>query len=85
MSNEPLLISDNLVIHVDVPTEADAIQFRDLLDSMGMLQHVKRPTPIRGHTLGLLISDQSDDIIATKPETEIFLRSCGCLTSSKDS
>ena len=50
----------------------DAIQFRDLLDSMGLQQHVKRPTHIHGHTLDLLITRQSDVIIAKEPEIERY-------------
>lgn len=65
-----LLISGDFNIHVDVPTDADGIRFRDLLDYMGLLQHVKRLTHIHGHTLDLLITRQSDDIITKEPETE---------------
>lgn len=43
MSSEPLVLLGDFNIHVDVPTDMDAIQFRDLLDSMGLQQHVKRP------------------------------------------
>ena len=46
MTNEPLVLLSDLNIHVDVPTDMDAIQFRDLLDSMGLQQHVKQPTHI---------------------------------------
>lgn len=38
MSSETLLISGDFNIHVDVPTGADGIRFRDLLDSVGSLQ-----------------------------------------------
>lgn len=56
MSSETLLISGDFNIHVDVPTGADGIRFRDLLDSVGSLQRVKRPTHFYGHTLDLLIT-----------------------------
>ena len=72
MSNEPLVLLGDFNIHVDVPTDMDAIQFRDLLDSMGLQQHVKRPTHIHGHTLDLLINRQSDVIIAKEPEIERY-------------
>lgn len=72
MSNEPLVLLDDFNIHVDVPTDMDAIQFRDLLDSMGLQQHVKQPTHIHGHTLDLLITRQSDVIIAKEPEIERY-------------
>lgn len=67
MCNEPLVLLGDFNIHVDVPTDMDAIQFRDLLDSMGLQQHVKQPTHIHGHTLDLLITRQSDVIIAKEP------------------
>ena len=60
ISNEPLILLGDFNIHVDVPTDMDTIQFRDLLDSMGLQQHLKRPTHIHGHTLDLLITRQSD-------------------------
>ena len=72
MSSEPLVLLGDFNIHVDVPTHMDAIQFRDLLDSMGLQQHVKRPTHIHGHTLDLLITRQSDVIIAKEPEIERY-------------
>ena len=56
----------------DVPTDADGIRSIDLLDSRGLLQHVKRPTYIHGHTLDLLITRQSDNIIAKESETERY-------------
>ena len=71
MSNEPLVLLGDFNIHVDVPTDMDAIQFRDLLDSMGLQQHVERPTHIHGHTLDLLITRQSD-VIAKEPEIERY-------------
>ncbi|XP_078380240.1 uncharacterized protein LOC144663192 [Oculina patagonica] len=72
MSNEQLVLLGDFNIHVDVPTDMDAIQFRDLLDSMGLQQHVKRSTHIHGHTLDLLITRQSDEIIVKEPETERY-------------
>ncbi|PFX18818.1 hypothetical protein AWC38_SpisGene16788 [Stylophora pistillata] len=39
---------------------------------MGLQEHVKRPTHIHGHTLDLLITRQSDVIIAKEPEIERY-------------
>ena len=55
-----------------MPTDTDAIQFRDLLDSMGLQQQKKQPTHIHGHTLDLLITRQSDVIVAKEPEIERY-------------
>ena len=72
MSSELLLVSGDSDKRVDVPTDADGIRFRDLLDSMGLLQRVRRPNYIHGHTLDLLITRKSDDIIAKEPGTERY-------------
>ena len=75
MSSDLLLISGDFNIHFDVPTDVDAIRFRDLLDSMGLPQHVKRPTHFHGHTLDLLITCKFDDFIAKEPERYFSLMS----------
>ena len=50
----------------------DTIRFRDLLDSMGLVQHVKRPTHEKGHILDLIITRQCDNIVATEPWPERY-------------
>jgi len=49
-TSEPLLITGDINIHVDVPDDPNIIRFLDLLDSMGLVQHVKTPTHKMGHT-----------------------------------
>ena len=56
MCNELLLIYGDFNIHIGVPSDADTIRLKDLLFSMGLVQHVKRPTHIHGHTLDLIIT-----------------------------
>ena len=63
MCNELLLICGDFNIHIDVPSDADTIRFKDLLNSMGLVQHVKRPTQIHGHTLDVIITRQADDVV----------------------
>ena len=41
MCNELLLICGDFNIHMDVPSDAVAIWLKDLLNSMGLVQHVK--------------------------------------------
>ena len=36
LTPEPLLITGDINIHVDVPDDPDAIKFLDLLDSLGL-------------------------------------------------
>ena len=72
MFTEPLIISGDSNIHVDMSHSPDTIRFRDLLDSMGLMQHVKRPTHEKGHTLDLIITRQCDNIVATEPLAERY-------------
>ena len=72
MSSELLIISGDFNIHMDVSNNPDTIRFRDFLDSMGLVQHVKRPTHEKGHILDLIITRQCDNIVATEPWPERY-------------
>ena len=50
-------------MHLDKSSDPEAIQLRSLLDSFGMEQHVDGPTHIRGHTLDLVISHATDNLV----------------------
>ena len=63
LCDELLLICGDFNVHVDFPSDADTIRLKDLLNSMGLVQHVKLPTHIHGHTLDLIITRQADDIV----------------------
>ena len=67
MSPEPLLITGDFNIHVDVPNDSNAARFLELLTSMGLEQHVDKPTHISGHTLDLIITRCSDSLLCAKP------------------
>ena len=67
MSPEPLLITGDFNIHVDVPGDPDAARFLELLTSMGLEQHVDKPTHISGHSLDLIITRCSDSLLSAKP------------------
>lgn len=63
MSSVPLLIAGDFNIHVDVPGNADSVCLKELLESMGLQQHVNVPTHESGlpgfdhySTMRLLIS-----------------------------
>ena len=73
MSKEQLLIFGNFNFHMNLPTDPDTMRFGDLLDAMGLIQYVKRPTHIHGHTLDLTITRQSHDIVAEEPMPERFI------------
>ena len=63
MSSDKLVMTGDFNFHMDVPTDPNNIHFRDLLDAMGLVQHVKQPTHIHGHTLDLIITRQCDDLL----------------------
>lgn len=67
MSPEPLLITGDFNIHVNTPSDSDASRFHDLLSSMGLEQHVDKPTHISGHTLDLIITRCSDSLLTATP------------------
>lgn len=56
LTPEPLLITGDINMHVDVPNDPDDPRFMDILDSMGLAQHVKSSTHRLGHTLDLIIT-----------------------------
>ena len=58
LSAEPLLITGDFNLHVDNPDDAEATEFLDTLESMGLKQHVNVPTHELGHTLDLVITRQ---------------------------
>ena len=73
MSSEPLLILGDFNIHMDLHDDTDCRNMSDLLVSMGLKQHVLQPTHELGHTLDLIITHISDNIIAGRPYTgELF-------------
>ena len=60
-------------IHVNVSDNANAVKFRDPLESMALTQHVRTPTHESGHTLDLIITRELDNIVLTTPITDCFM------------
>ena len=73
LSSERLLIVGDMNIHVDVPDDSDAIKFLDLLECMGLTQHVITPTQRSGKTLDLIITRDLDGFVQTTPISDSFL------------
>ena len=59
-----LLIVGDFNIHVDVAGNSTACKFLSLLDSFDLTQNVRGPTHLDGHTLDLVISRPSDNVVA---------------------
>ena len=70
LSNDPLLITGDFNIHVDCTDNLDSIKFLDLLESTGLKQHVRGATHCSGHTLDLIITRQTDNIITSIPRVD---------------
>ena len=60
-------------IHVDVPHDPDSVKLLDLLQSVGLQQHITEPTQIQGHTLDLVITRSSYDIFNKVPVVDRFI------------
>ena len=67
LSKEALIVVGDYNIHVDVPNDTVALKFLDLLESLGLEQHVTEPTHIHGHTLVLVITRNIEDILSSPP------------------
>ena len=67
LSNDRLLILGDFNIHMGVSTDADAVKFVDLLESLGLEQQVSGPTHTHGLTLDLVITWKMENIIACPP------------------
>ena len=72
MTTEPLLITGNFNIHVNMQLDNDNSRFLDLLSSMDLQQHVVFPTRISGNTLDLLIIRTLDSNIIKEIQPDIF-------------
>ena len=58
-----LLITGDMNFHLDDSSDRDAIAFLDLLDSCGLCQHVREVTHKDGHTLDVVITRSSDELV----------------------
>lgn len=62
MGNKLLIVGD-FNIYVDVAGNATARKFLSLFNSYGLTQNVHNPTHLDGHTLDLVISRPSDNVV----------------------
>lgn len=63
MGSKLLMVGD-FNIHVDVAGNATACKLLSLLESHGLTQNVHSPMHLDGHTLDLVISRPSDNVIS---------------------
>ena len=69
MCPEALVISGDFNLHLDDLRDNDTKKFMDLLETFSLSQHVSGPTHLSGHTLDLIITRSSDDIVLASPKT----------------
>ena len=62
--DKDIIIVGDLNFHLDIPTDRDASKFTSLLESCGMSQHVHEPTHVGGHTLDVVITRDTDNIVS---------------------
>jgi exonuclease III len=61
----PVVVGGDFNVHVEDPSDPDAVRLSDLLSSFDMIQHVTGPTHRLGGTLDLVVtsSDYREDVI----------------------
>ena len=82
LSKKELLILGDFNIHIDVAGDSDANKLSDFFESVGLQQHVEQYTHVQGHTLDLVISRRSDNIIENSPRVDRFLSDHGTVLFS---
>ena len=64
MSNPNLFMTGDFNIHYNDLADNDAFMFRQAMDSVGLQQHVEKPTHQSGNILDLFFSTQNSSIVA---------------------
>ena len=68
-----IIIVGDVNFHLDVNSNLDARKFNDSLATCGLVQHVNEPTHQKGHTLDVVITKDSNDIISKLEVTDPVL------------
>ena len=81
MCPEVLVFSGDFNLHLDDLRDNNAKKFMDLLETFSLSQHVSCPTHLSGHTLDVIITRSSDDVVlaspkATFPISDHFIVQC---------
>ena len=66
--SEPLIVTGDFNIHMDIQEEST--QFTELLETFSLVQHVRQPTHEKGHTIDLIITRSSDQIVSSDPVSD---------------
>ena len=68
-----IIIVGDLNLHLDINTNPHTRQFTNLLACSGLKQHVNEPTHILGHTLDILITRDTSDVVCNVEVVDIGL------------
>lgn len=79
LAKEQLIILGDFNIHVDIMDDPDSLRLLDLLDSVGLRQHINQSTHIHGHTLDLIITRSSENILKGPPCVDRYLSDHGSI------
>ena len=79
VAKSEIIILGDVNIHLDVKTNTHTRRFIELLESNGFKQHVHEPKHYLAHTLDVLITRDTSDIVANVTVTDIGL--CTLMTS----
>ena len=71
-----LLFMGNFNIHMDQTKDANTIIFNDLLDSLNLRNNITFQTHISGHTLDLIIDDQTEPLVKCVKRGHTFEDHC---------
>ena len=69
MCPEALFISGDFNLHLDDLCDSDTKKCMDLVETFSLSQHVSGLTHLSGHTLDLIITRSSDDVVLASPKT----------------
>ena len=59
----PFVVTDDLTIHVDIPTDLFTVLFQSILDQHDFVQHITVPTNKNGHTLDLITTTKEHSFL----------------------
>ena len=65
---EVLIICGDFNLHLDDLPDNDSKKFMHLQETFSLSQHVSGPTHQSGHTLDLIITRSSDDVVFASPK-----------------
>ena len=73
VSKEPLIITGDFNFHVDDGRDTDACNFMDMINSLGLDQHMKGPTHRSGHTLDLIMTRNTGEVSLDTPSAAYYI------------